>query len=181
MSRRLAAHSYAKRSRSQQLGLAGTRQTRAEGDGLADPDDILGLLGELSRQRRGLDAGDQLRVGEEPCLEGQPLGTLDLGLTDGKLRMDTLGPRQRVRQASSVPGAPQGGLGQAPPGELGALRGVTPERRARTGGRSRSRPSWGRDAGAARQHHEQRDHPPTQVSHHSPPFSVLRTGRPKRR
>ena len=41
---------------------------------------------------------DELRVGEESRLEGQPLGTFDLGLTDGKLRMQTLGPRQRVRQ-----------------------------------------------------------------------------------
>ena len=83
---------------------------------MTDANDILGLLRELRRQRGRLDAGDQLRVGEEPCLEGQPFGTLDLRPTDGKLRMETFSQRQRVRKASSVPGALQAGLGQTPPG-----------------------------------------------------------------
>ena len=81
----------------QQLGLAGACQTRAEGDRLADPDDILGLL--RGRAVSVADSCGRRAPGwEESRLEGQPLGTLDLGLTDGKLRMETLCQRQRVRQ-----------------------------------------------------------------------------------
>jgi hypothetical protein len=68
---------------------------------LAHPDDILCLIGHVLSERRGLHAGDQLRIRKESGLQGPSLDPRNLRLADGKLRMETIGKRQGVGQGQT--------------------------------------------------------------------------------
>jgi hypothetical protein len=156
MSKRLAAIGQAVSI--QEFSLTGASQTRTERNGLTDANDILGLLRELRCQRGRLNAGDQLRVGEEACLKGQPFGTLDLRPAGGKLRMETLGPRQRVRQTQAFQALSGRSWGRRLL-RRGRAEGHDDRSGSHHGWPLRCRPSRGRDVRAACQHHEPCDRP----------------------